>query len=74
MRHIRYTEQEDDPKAKKIIKDFIETDWSKDQESAGKAVNLLKGLAFSDDPMAEKFIKDLDELSNSMNVEDYVSE
>lgn len=58
----------------KLIKDFIETDWSKSQEAAGKAVNLLKGLAFSDDDMAEKFIKDLDKLSNSMSVKDYVSE
>lgn len=54
-----------------IIKDFIETNWSNSQESAGKAVNLLKGLAFSDDEKAKKFIKDLDELSNTMNVSDY---
>lgn len=74
MRRIRYYEEEKkdkDPKVQKMIKDFIEIDWSKDQDSAGKAVNLLKGLAFSDDPMAEKFIKDLDKLSNTMNVEDY---
>lgn len=69
MRRIRYTEQDQD--ITEVIKEFIDTNWSKDQESAGKAVNLLKGLAFSDDPMAEKFIKDLDELSNTMDAEDY---
>lgn len=69
MRRIRYTEQDQD--ITEVIKEFIDTNWSKDQESAGKAINLLKGLAFSDDPMAEKFIKDLDELSNTMDAEDY---
>ena len=38
--------------AGKLIKDFIDTDWSKDDESAGKAAQILKGLAFSDDPKA----------------------
>jgi tRNA G37 N-methylase TrmD len=65
---------EAEPSIQEIIKDFIETDWSKSQESAGQAINLLKGLAFSDDPVAKKFINDLDKLSNTMEVSDYVSE
>ena len=56
----------------KVIKDLIDTNWSKDKESAGKAVALLKGLAFSDDPKANKFIKDLDKLTNGMKVEENI--
>jgi len=34
---------------KKIIKDIINTDWGGSNEEQGKAVQLLRGLAFSDD-------------------------
>ena len=55
----------------KLITDFIDINWSKDDKSAGKAAQILKGLAFSDDPKAKKFIKDLDTLSNSMKASTY---
>lgn len=67
----RAMNEEKDPDVKEVIKDLIDTNWSKSQESAGKAVNMLKGLAFSKDPMAEKFIKDLDQLTNTMEASKY---
>lgn len=68
---ITIKEQEE---TEEIVKDLIDTKWSKDDDSAGKAVNLLKGLAFSDDEKAKQFIKDLDELTSTLDAEDYKSE
>jgi len=48
---------------KKVLSDLEKTEWSKDNESQGKAVSLLKGLAFSDDPLANAFMKELDKAS-----------
>jgi len=59
---ITIREQED---TEEIVKDLIDTKWSTDEDSAGKAINLLKGLAFSDDEKAKQFIKDLDDLKYS---------
>ena len=53
-----------------MINDFIDLEWSKDEDK-GKASNILKGLLFSDDSMAKKFVSDLDELSSKMNKDDY---
>jgi hypothetical protein len=55
----------------KTIADFINNDWSKDDDSRGKALNMLKGLIYNDSPEAKKFIKDLDKKSNELNPEDY---
>lgn len=54
---------------KKIIKDFIDTNWSKGDK--GKAVALFKGLVYSDDKKAKKFVKDLDKLTSTMEAKDY---
>ena len=43
----------------KIIKELVDTDFSGSNESQGKGIELLKGLAFSDDAMANKFMKQL---------------
>lgn len=63
--------KEADVDVEKVIKDLIDTNWSKDKDSAGKAVQLIRGLVYSDDPMSTKFIKDLDKKTNEMNIEDY---
>lgn len=55
---------------KKAVKTIIETEWSKDDD-VGKAIALLKGLAFSDDPKAKKFIGDLDALTSTMSEDKY---
>lgn len=59
-------EEISDEKVKEIIKDLIDTDWSKDNESQGRAVSLLKGLAFSDNELANKFMKALDKASSGL--------
>ena len=51
---------------KGIIKELGDTQWSKDNETQGKAVQLLKGLAFSDEPIANKFMEALDKASSSI--------
>jgi len=71
MKIIYKEKEEKKTDVPKLIKAFIDTNWSKSSADTGKAVNLLKGLAFSDDPKAKKFIKDLDKLSNSMKVDSY---
>ena len=56
--------------AQEIIKDFINTEWSK-AEDQGKAVAMFKGLMFSKDPASDKFMVDLDKLTSKMKAEDY---
>lgn len=60
---------EEEGKAKKVIKDLIDTGWSKDNESQMKAVQLLKGLALSDEPEANEFMKKLDKFTSSLKKE-----
>lgn len=56
---------------KKIINDIIKTDWGGSNEEQGKAVQLLRGLAFSDDPLSNKFLKDLNDFTSKMDPEKY---
>lgn len=49
-----------DVDVKKVIKDLMDTNWSKDNESQGKAAQLIRGLAFSDEDLANFFMKELD--------------
>lgn len=51
---------------RKIIKDLGDTDWGKDNDAQAKAVQLLKGIAFSDDPMSNEFMKDLSDASTKI--------
>jgi len=44
----------------KIIKDLGDLNWSKSNETQGKGVSLMRGLAFSDDPKANEFMKAVD--------------
>lgn len=50
----------------KIIKDLGDTNWSTDNEAQMKAVELLKGLAFSDDPKANEFMKAVDKATTKI--------
>ena len=49
-----------------IIKELIDTGFSKDNESQMKAVQLLKGLATSDDPKSNAFMKKLDAFTSGL--------
>ena len=73
MKLRRYTSvyTEADVDVKKIIKDIIDTDWSKDNESQMKVVNLLKGIATSDEPASNKFMKKLDAFTSGLKVENF---
>lgn len=51
----------------KIIGDVIDTDWSKDNESQMKVVNLLKGIATSDEAVANEFMKKLDDFTSGLD-------
>lgn len=66
--YIRHFREEED--INKIIKDFIETEWAKEDDK-GKAFSMFKGLIFSKDAKAKKFIDALDKLTSAMNAEDY---
>lgn len=54
-----------------IIKEVIATDWSKDNESQMKTLQLLKGIATSDEPAANAFMKSIDKYTSSLKAEDF---
>jgi len=51
---------------KKIIAALRDTDWGDDNKAQGKAVQLLRGIAFSDDPLSNKFMKALSDASTKI--------
>lgn len=55
---------------KKIIQDLIETNWSKDNKSQMKAIQLLKGIALSNDPLANSFMEKLDNFTTNITIEE----
>ncbi len=56
---------------KAIIKEVIDTDWSKDNESQMKVVQLLKGIATSDEKASNDFMKAIDKFTSGLKVEDF---
>lgn len=51
---------------KEVIKELGDTDWGKDNDAQAKAVQLLKGLAFSDDPLSNEFMQSLSKVSTGI--------
>jgi len=64
-------EKEKSVDVKKIISDLIDTDFGGSNEEQGKAVALLRGLAFSDDPLSNKFMKEISKLTSNMDKKDF---
>jgi len=62
---------EEGPDVKKIIKELIDTDFGGSNEAQGKAVQLMKGLAFSEDPLSNKFMKALNKATDSMDLSEF---
>ena len=56
----------------KIIEDLIKTEWSGSAEETGRAVSLMKGLAFSDDPKAKKFMQAVDKFTSGLDPKQFV--
>jgi len=56
---------------KKIIKDLIDNEWTKNDEDALKNVQLLKGLATSDSKAAKKFIKAISDFTSKLDPEEF---
>lgn len=54
-----------------IIKELIDTSWGGSNEEQGKAVQLLRGLAFSEDPKSDAFMKDLDKFTSGLDPKKY---
>lgn len=54
-----------------IIKELIKTSWGGSNEEQGKAVQLLRGLAFSEDPKSDAFMKDLDTFTSGLDPKKY---
>jgi len=54
-----------------IIKELIETSWGGSNESQAKAVQLLKGIAFSDDSKSNAFMAALDKFTSGLNADDF---
>ena len=51
---------------KKIISDLGNTDWGEDNSAQAKAVQLLKGLAFSDEKLSNDFMQSLSDASTKI--------
>lgn len=58
-------------KASEIVKELIDTSFGGSNDSQGKAVELLKGLAFSDEAISNKFMKALDKWTSGLNPDDF---
>jgi len=56
-----------------IIKELIDTSWSGSNEEQGKAIQLLRGLAFSDAPESNSFMKALDKFTSGLKADDFKS-
>ena len=56
---------------KNIIDEVIDTDWSKDNESQMKILQLMKGIATSDEAVANKFMKKIDDFTSSLNKDEF---
>lgn len=56
---------------KRAIQSLISTNFGGSNEEQGKAVQLMRGLAFSDDPAANKFMQALNKFTSSMDPSDY---
>lgn len=56
---------------KKAIDSLIDTDFGGSNEEQGKAVQLLKGMAFSDDPLSNKFMAAVSKAMDSLNKDDF---
>jgi len=60
-------EVEEKETAQRTIKSLVSMEFSGSNDDQGKAVQLLKALAFSDDPAANKFMKDLNKAIAKMD-------
>jgi len=67
----RVTEQTEEEKAKKAIKEIIKTDWGGSNKEQGKAVQLMRGLSFNDSDVANSFMDDLNKLTDKMDLSKY---
>ena len=71
-RYKRYFKEESDTdKSKKAIKDLIDLDWSKDEDSQSAALELFKGLVYADNSVADAFIKKVSDYTSSLNADDF---
>jgi hypothetical protein len=62
----KFKEESDDAKVQGIIDTVVNTKWSGSNEEQGKALELMKGLAFSDNPKANEFLKKIDDFTSSL--------
>lgn len=69
IRKIRKEEKSAEEKAKAAIKDLIETDWGKNNDSQGKASELFKALSFNDSDIANKFMDKINKYTTSLKDE-----
>jgi len=67
------SKQEEAVDASAIIKELIDTSFGGSNKEQGKAVQLLKGLAFSEDPLSNKFMKALDKWTSGLDPKDFGS-
>jgi len=61
-------------KAEQVISDLVKTNFSKDNDSQAKALELMKGLAFSDEEISNKFFAHLEKAVNSFKTKDTTNE
>ena len=68
---IQEQEEKKQADAGSVIKELIDTSWGGSNDEQGKAVQLLRGLAFSDDPKSNKFMSALDKFTSGLKAEDF---
>lgn len=61
----KFFEAEED-QTEKAIDELIETDWSKDKESAMKALELIKGIILADNEKGKSFLKKIDNFTSNL--------
>lgn len=73
MKNKQYSSKfkEAETNVKDIIKTVIDTDWSKDNESQMKVLQLMRGIATSDEKISNDFMKKIDKFTSSLKVEDF---
>lgn len=54
-----------------IIKELIETSWGGTNAEQAKAIQLLRGLAFSDDPRSNKFMDKLNKFTSDLDPKEF---
>lgn len=66
MSKEKIKEVSEEEKALDSIKNIIEMDWGKDNDSQGKASQLFKALSFNNSKIANEFMDEINKFTSSL--------